>query len=82
MVLLPVFKVIWLTGCVVGLVIQGVHAARLDRVRIPDERNTGLERLLTQVLVLGVLVFPVIYVGTPWLDFANYLPTSWQRHWG
>jgi len=56
----------------VGLVIQGGCAARLNGLRIGDDRNTGLERLLTQVPVLRVQGFPVIYVGTPWLDFANY----------
>lgn len=71
------FKALWLAGSVVAFVIQAVYVSRLRRVRIVDDRNRGLDKLLTQLPFLGVLVIPIIYLVTPWLDFADYpLPTS------
>jgi protein-S-isoprenylcysteine O-methyltransferase Ste14 len=71
------FKALWLAGSVMAFVMQAVYASRLRQVRIVDDRNRGLDKLLTQLPFLGALVIPIIYLVTSWLDFADYsLPTS------
>jgi len=59
----------------VGLAIQGGYAERRTEVRIADDRNTGLERLLTQVPVPRVLGLPMgSYVKTAGLTFRTTIP--------
>jgi len=70
-----VYKAIWLTGCVAGLVGQGGYAARLNGLSITDHRSTSLERLLTRVPVLRVLGLPMgPYVKMVGLTFRTTIP--------
>ncbi|MFC1563255.1 protein-S-isoprenylcysteine O-methyltransferase [candidate division KSB1 bacterium] len=48
-----------------------------DKQKIADDRTIGLNKLLMTLNFVGMQVIPVIYLFTPWLDFADYrLPTK------
>ena len=47
-----------------------------EMVRAKDHRTTT-DALLTALPALGMFILPVIYVLTPWLDFADYHLPMW-----
>jgi len=76
-----IFKVVW----VIGLILASVPRVRYTRLyrqkRIADDRNTGLDIGLDMLLValpaLGMFFIPLLYMLTPWLDFADYRLPTW-----
>ncbi len=42
-----------------------------------DLRLTGLERLLLELVVVGMWVIPAFYAFTPWMDVADYRLPGW-----
>ncbi len=71
-------KIIFLIGLSIGTVIRTMARRELNRAsRSADYRTTKLEALLLSLNFLGLLVIPLVYVFTPWLDWANYSLPSW-----
>jgi len=72
-----VFEIFWLIGLVVGSVIRGVYAKRPKKDEIAVDYHIRLEGLLLFLSSLGLIVFPLFYVFSPWLDFADYHLPAW-----
>ena len=72
-----IFKLCYVIGLIVGSVIRGVYVRQYKQSRITDARKTGLDRLLLSLSALGLLILPLIYLLTPWLDFADYHIPAW-----
>jgi len=71
-----IFKNLYFIGLIVGLAIQALHMGQSKRNRITRDRKTGLDTLLTNLASLGVIL-PLVYVLSPWLDFADYRLPTW-----
>ena len=70
------FEVIFLAGLVAGSVIRKVYTARCRRNKPDRKRKSVMDTVLLAAAGLG-MVAPLVYLFTPWLDFANYdLPGS------
>jgi protein-S-isoprenylcysteine O-methyltransferase Ste14 len=70
------FKILFVLGFVVAGTIRAlsVRGARKKR-GLPDD---PAERALLILNFVGMQVLPLLYLVTPWLDFANYdLPAVW-----
>ncbi len=72
-----VLRIVFLIGFVVSSVIRAPHTRRPRRDRIADDRVTGLEKLMLFVTSTGMVLVPLLYVLTPWLDFADYQLPVW-----
>lgn len=72
-----IFEIFWLTGLVAGSVTRGIYAKRPRKAEVAVDRNTGLEPLLLFLSSLGLIVLPLFYVFSPWLDFADYHLPTW-----
>jgi protein-S-isoprenylcysteine O-methyltransferase Ste14 len=79
-----IFKALYLLGLVAGWWLRKPHFRRLRRQGvsvIPDSRAseymTPVEKLLGLFFLMGIIVIPIVYVFTPWLDFANYRLPTW-----
>lgn len=71
-------KIIFLIGLTIGSVIRAKAGREQSRAsRSADYRMTKLEALLLSLNFLGLLAIPVVYVFTPWLDWANYTLPFW-----
>jgi protein-S-isoprenylcysteine O-methyltransferase Ste14 len=77
-----IFEVIWLIGLIVGSVIRAIYARRPKKDEITVDRNTRLESLLLFLSSLGLIVLPLFYVFSPWLDFADYHLPTWAGWFG
>ena len=67
-----IFKVCYFIGFTAGSVIRAIYTRQHKQNRIKDNRVTVLERLLLFLPFIGMIVMPIIYVFTSWLDFADY----------
>ncbi len=71
-------KIIFLIGLTIGTVIRAVAGKEQSRERRSADRHmTKLEALLLSLNFFGLLVIPLVYVFTPWLDWANYTLPIW-----
>jgi protein-S-isoprenylcysteine O-methyltransferase Ste14 len=71
------FKVIYLAGLIAGSVVRGLYTRQYRRNRIADNRGTALDRLLLFFVSLGLVIIPLLYLITPWLNFADYHLPEW-----
>ena len=74
-----IFKVIFLIGLVIGSVIRKIYTAPSRHTKAVRKRKSALDTVLVSLAGVG-LATPLVYLFTPWLDFANYnLPSrlSW-----
>lgn len=72
------FDYVFLVGFVAGCVIRGLCSLPVARQRRKqgkrptDGRRVPLEWPLLMLVAVGMFVLPLVYLLTPWLDFANY----------
>lgn len=60
-----------------GSAIRGVYTRRYRQFRRARDLETGLDRLLTALPALGMLILPLMYALTDWLGFADYVLPGW-----
>lgn len=72
-----IFEVVWFIGFVVGSVIRWVYARGLRQRRIATDRESALDIILITLSSLGLVVIPLLYVFTSWLDFVDYHLPGW-----
>jgi len=75
-------KYIFLIGMVLAEVIRFPYRARAARARregksLAAPQVKGSESWLMTTSFLGMYVFPLAYIFSPWLDFANYTLPVW-----
>ena len=75
--ILTMFKTILLIGFIVLLIIRIYYRVRNRNVTIVESYVSALEKILFFLDAVGVIVIPLIYVFTPWLNFADYQLPSW-----
>jgi protein-S-isoprenylcysteine O-methyltransferase Ste14 len=75
------FKYLFLFGLIVEEVIRAPHRRRhrqeLRGKKLAESRLTPLDFTLDLLAFAGMLIIPVIYVFTSWLDFADYALPAW-----
>jgi len=72
-----ILKWFYLAGFIAGAVIRRAHARRRKGGRVADERKAMLDTLLLGFTSVGMVVIPVLYLLTPWFDFADYWLPAW-----
>jgi len=75
-----VFKVLFLIGLVAASAIRLFYEMQYRQNEISELRSrrvSWLERLLLVLLFFAMMVLPLMYVGTPWLIFADYHLPIW-----
>ena len=75
------FEVIFLAGLVIGSVIRKVYTAKSRGIKATKNFSSVLDIILVLVAGAGMMV-PILYLLTPWLDFANYKLTGWCGYIG
>lgn len=71
------FKIIYFTGFTIIFIIRLYYRWQNRTNKIVVSHKTILEILSLSLAFVGMLAIPLIYVFTPWLDFADYLLPSW-----
>ena len=71
------FKSLYLAGLIVGSIVRGICTRRYKPNAAADERRSALDTALMSFTSVGLLLLPLLYVFTPWLEFADYRPPMW-----
>jgi protein-S-isoprenylcysteine O-methyltransferase Ste14 len=69
---LSFWDLVFLCGFIIYTGIRGVFKTRTKQVESVFRRLDGLEKALLVLVIPGSLLLPVLYLFTPWLDFAAY----------
>ncbi|MGB2864196.1 MAG: protein-S-isoprenylcysteine O-methyltransferase [Sedimentisphaerales bacterium] len=70
------FEIVFLVGFVVGSVIRKVYAAKSRGIKTTKKCSNILDIILIAIASVG-LISPLLYLLTPWLEFANYSLSGW-----
>ncbi len=70
------FEVIFLVGFVVGSVIRKVYTFRCRGSKATKKRKSLVDIILISAAGVGMAA-PLLYLFSPWLDFANYDLSGW-----
>ncbi len=72
-----IFKIVYGIGFIMIFILRLPYFWLARSTRIVVDRRTVRERILLALLSVGVGVLPLVYIFTPWLNFANYQLPSW-----
>jgi protein-S-isoprenylcysteine O-methyltransferase Ste14 len=70
-------EVIFLAGFVIGSVIRKVYTAGRGGLKTEKQYSSLLDIILVFIAGAGMII-PLLYLLTPWLDFANYKLPVWS----
>jgi protein-S-isoprenylcysteine O-methyltransferase Ste14 len=72
-----VFKLCYVIGLVAASIIRKVYTKPYLQKRTEVKRTEESDRVLMFLPFLGMFLLPVLYLLTPWLDFADYPLPGW-----
>ena len=74
---MDIFTAIYLVAIVIETIIRAPLNKKRRQEKMSTQRFTQQEKTLLGLLFLGMMVIPIIYAATNWLDFANYTLPAW-----
>lgn len=77
-----VSKSIFVVGIVFWLLVRIPYQQIQKQNIIVDHRKPLQEKLVRLLLLIGILFVPLIYIFSPWLNFANYRLPIWANGLG
>jgi protein-S-isoprenylcysteine O-methyltransferase Ste14 len=72
-----IFEAAYFIGVVLASVVRVVYTRRYRRTQVERDYRKGLDAVLSGLPGLGMFILPIVYVLTPWLDFADYRLPLW-----
>ncbi|MBV9386461.1 MAG: isoprenylcysteine carboxylmethyltransferase family protein [Chroococcidiopsidaceae cyanobacterium CP_BM_ER_R8_30] len=70
-------KILFMVGLGLSLVIRFPYRQEQRQNTIVDDRKTSQEKLILVLIFIGMLLLPLIYVFSSWLNVANYRQPIW-----
>jgi protein-S-isoprenylcysteine O-methyltransferase Ste14 len=77
-----IFTFLYFLAVVVEMIIRAPLNKKRKQEKMSERRVTSQEGALLSLLLLGMVVMPIIYAASGWLDFANYTLPIWARWLG
>ena len=71
------FEVVYLAGLVMGSVVRKLYTSRRRNGKAEKKHRSVPDTVLLAIAGLGMAT-PLVYLFTPWLDFANYGLPGWM----
>lgn len=75
-------KILFMIGIVSSFVIRLPYQRENKKNKIAYDRKTMQEKVLILLVFIGMIILPLIYVMSPWLNFANYSLPLWANWLG
>jgi protein-S-isoprenylcysteine O-methyltransferase Ste14 len=72
-----VFTAIYFAGLLAEIAIRAPYNKKRKAEKMSERRVTTQEKILLVLLLVGMLILPLLYAATSWLDFASYALPSW-----
>ena len=77
-----IFTFLYFLAIVVEMIIRAPLNKKRKLEKMSERRVTSQEGTLLSLLLIGMLIMPIIYAASGWLDFANYTLPLWARWLG
>ncbi|MBN1373486.1 MAG: isoprenylcysteine carboxylmethyltransferase family protein [Anaerolineaceae bacterium] len=71
------FKIIYVAALVVEMAIRAPLNKQRKQIKVTSNRVNRQEAILLGLLFLGNFLLPLLYIFSPWLNFANYTLPPW-----
>ena len=75
-------KIIFTVGIMSWLIIRIPYQQEQKQNTIVEDRKTIQDKVVRLLVLIGILFLPLIYVLSPWLNFANYSLPIWANGLG
>jgi protein-S-isoprenylcysteine O-methyltransferase Ste14 len=75
-------KILFMMGVVSSFVIRFPYQRENKQNKIVHDRKTTQEKILLLLVFVGMIILPLVYVLSPWLNFANYRLPVWANWLG
>lgn len=72
-----VFAIVYFAGLIAGSVVRVIYSRQIMDRTTETERSGSMDMLLAALPALGMIVLPLVYVLTSWLDWADYELPAW-----
>jgi protein-S-isoprenylcysteine O-methyltransferase Ste14 len=79
---MAIFKIVYWIGIIVEMVIRAPLRKTWKGTAKTEQRVSRTEKFLLGMLSVVMVVFPLIYSVTSWLDFADYTLPTWMGWFG
>jgi protein-S-isoprenylcysteine O-methyltransferase Ste14 len=77
-----ILKAVFTVGIVLWLSIRMLYRREQQKNVIVQDRKTAQDQIVRLFVVVGILLFPLMYVFSPWLNIANYSLPIWVNGLG
>ena len=74
---MDIYTAIYFLAIVIETAIRAPLNKKRKLEKMSERRFSGQEKTLLGLLFLGMMVIPIIYAATDWLDFADYTLPTW-----
>lgn len=75
---LSFFQIAYFISLIFASLVRVSYTRRFENIRFREDRKSGKDMFLVALPGTGMFILPVVYVFTPWLDFANYKIPVWM----
>lgn len=74
---MSIFEVVYWTALVAEMIIRAPLNKKRKEEKMSEQRVSSQEKIILFLLLIGMMILPLIYSATKWLDFANYSLPPW-----
>ncbi len=74
---MSIFEIFYWAALVVEMVIRAPLNKKRKEEKMSEQRVSSQEKFILFLLLIGMMILPLIYSATSWLDFANYSLPPW-----
>ena len=71
------FEIAYWVALVVEMAIRAPLNKKRKQEKISEQRVSSQEKIILFLLLIGMMILPLIYSASSWLNFANYTLPAW-----
>lgn len=74
---MSIFEITYWSAIIVEMVIRAPLNKKRKQEKMSEQNISTQEKVLLFLLLVGMLILPLLYSASTWLDFANYNLPAW-----
>ena len=74
---MSIFEVVYWAALIAEMVIRAPLNKKRKEEKMSEQHVSSQEKIILFLLLIGMMILPLIYSATAWLDFANYSLPPW-----
>ena len=74
---MSIFEITYWTAMVVEMVIRAPLNKKRKQEKMSEQNVSTQEKIILFLLLIGMMILPLVYSASTWLDFANYSLPTW-----